>query len=71
MAGELEEIKSKLEQISDELADLAIHRLHQSIDAGGKERPLDEKRFTQARRAVEKAISVLRLANDESEDVNS
>lgn len=59
MAGEFEEIKSRLEVIAEELADLAIIRLRESIDAGGHELPVDEKRLTRARRAVEKAIHLL------------
>jgi predicted ABC-type ATPase len=64
MAGEFEEIKGRLEVIAEELADLAIHRLRESIDAGGHELPVDEKRITRARRAVEKAIHLL----DEPDD---
>ena len=65
MAGEFDEIRSRLEVIAEELADLAIIRLRESIDAGGKELPVDEKRLTRARRAVEKAISLLREPNGE------
>jgi hypothetical protein len=64
MAGEFEDIRSRLEMIAEELADLAIMRLRDSIDAGGKEFPVDEKRLTRARRAVEKAISILREPDD-------
>ncbi len=60
MAGEFEEIRGRLEAIAEELADLAIVRLRESIDAGGSELPVDERRLTRARRAVEKAIAVLR-----------
>jgi hypothetical protein len=42
-----------------ELADLAIERLRESIDAGGNELPVDERRLTRARRAVEKAAAIL------------
>ena len=59
MAGEFDEIRSRLEAISEELADLAIVRLRESIDAGGNELPVDERRLTRARRAVEKAIGIL------------
>ena len=64
MAGEFDEIRARLESISEELADLAIVRLRESIDAGGTEYPVDEKRLTRARRAVEKAIHLL----DEPDD---
>ncbi|MGH9119737.1 MAG: hypothetical protein ACRD0A_18250 [Acidimicrobiales bacterium] len=59
MAGEFDDIRRRLEGISEELADLAIERLRESIDAGGTELPVDERRLTRARRAVEKAIAVL------------
>lgn len=59
VAGEFEDIKGRLETIAEELADLAMVRLRQSIDAGGHELPVGEKRLTRARRAVEKAIHLL------------
>jgi hypothetical protein len=59
VAGEFDDIKGRLEGIAEELADLAIVRLRESIDAGGTELPVDEKRLTRARRAVEKAIHLL------------
>ena len=64
MAGEFEEIRAKLEGIAEELADLAIIRLRESIDAGGNELPVDERRLTRARRAVEKAINLLQEPDD-------
>ena len=60
MAGEFEEIRGRLEAIAEELADLAIVRLRESIDAGGSELPVEERRLTRARRAVEKAAAILR-----------
>jgi len=59
MPGEFDDIRTRLEAISEELADLALARLRDSIDNGGKELPVDERRLTRARRAVEKAIGVL------------
>ncbi len=64
MAGEFEDIKARLEGIAEELADLAIVRLRESIDAGGSEMPVDEKRLTRARRAVEKAVHLLEEPDD-------
>ena len=64
MAGEFDEIRGRLELIAEELADLAIIRLRESIDAGGHELPVDEKRLTRARRAVEKAINLLTEPDD-------
>ncbi len=59
MAGEFEVLRGRLEAIAEELADLAMVRLRESIDAGGHELPVDEKRLTRARRAVEKAVHLL------------
>lgn len=64
MAGEFDDIRRRLEVISEELADLAMARLRESIDAGGNELPVDEKRLTRARRAVEKAADILREPDD-------
>jgi predicted ABC-type ATPase len=60
MAGEFDDIRMRLEAIAEELADLALARLRDSIDAGGHELPVDEKRLTRARRSVEKAAAILR-----------
>ena len=59
MADEFLEIRVRLEAIAEELADLAILRLRESIDAGGTELSLDERRITRARRAVEQAAHLL------------
>lgn len=64
VAGEFEEIRGRLAGIAEELADLAIVRLQESIDAGGTELPVDERRLTRARRAVEKAVHLLAEADD-------
>jgi predicted ABC-type ATPase len=70
MSGEFDDIRRRLEGIAEELADLAIVRLRESIDAGGHELPVDEKRLTRARRAVEKAIDLLREPDDLGVDVD-
>ena len=64
MAGEFQDIKRRLDDIAEELADLAIERLRDSIDAGGTELPVDERRLSRARRAVEKAASILSEPDD-------
>ncbi len=64
MPGEFDEIRSRLESIAEELADLAIQRLRESIDAGGEEMPIDERRLTRAHRAVEKAAHLLEEPDD-------
>jgi predicted ABC-type ATPase len=68
MAGEFDDIRVRLETISEELADLALARLRDSIDAGGAELPVDERRLSRARRAVEKAASILREADEHAGD---
>jgi hypothetical protein len=65
VSGEFEQIADRLRVIAEELADLAIIRLRESIDAGGTELPVDEKRLTRARRAVEKAIHILDGGTDD------
>jgi len=70
MAGEFDEIRRRLEVISEELADLAIERLRESIDAGGNELPVDERRLTRARRSVERAVAILREADDRVADLD-
>jgi hypothetical protein len=65
VAGELQDIRRRLEAISEELADLALDQLRQSIDAGDTARPLDERRITRARRAVERAAGILAERDDD------
>jgi hypothetical protein len=64
MAGEFDDIRNRLQAIAEELTDLGIERLKESIDAGGGELPVDERRLARARRAVEKAIGILREPDD-------
>jgi hypothetical protein len=64
VAGEFDDIRTRLEAISEELADLAMERLRESIDTGGAELPVDERRLTRARRAVEKAVALLQEPDD-------
>ena len=64
VAGEFDDIRTRLEQIADELADLGMIRLRQSIDAGGIELPVDERRLARARRSVVKAAAILAQPDD-------
>jgi len=68
MAGEFDDIRRRLEAIGEELADLAMVRLKESIDAGGHELPVDEKRLARARRAVQKAAAILQEPDDLGDD---
>ncbi len=69
MAGELDDIRGRLEAIEEELAELAIGRLRESIDAGGIELPVDEKRLPRARRSIVKAIALLAEPDDTHDEV--
>ena len=53
------QIVGQLKQISEQLADQALSALKQAHAAGESKRPELERTLTQARRAVEKAISLL------------
>ncbi len=53
------QIVDQLKQISEQLADQALTALKQAHAAGESKRPELERILTQARRAVEKAISLL------------
>jgi hypothetical protein len=53
------ELINKLKGISEQLADKALDALKQAHAAGESKRPEIERTLTQARRAVEKAISLL------------
>jgi hypothetical protein len=64
VGGEFDDIRVRLQAISDELADLGMQRLRESIDAGGTELPVDERRLARARRAVEKAAAILAEPDD-------
>jgi glucose-6-phosphate dehydrogenase assembly protein OpcA len=57
LSEQLDDIRSRLEVIAEELADLALDRLKESL-AEGTDAP-EERRITRARRAVEKAATIL------------
>ena len=53
------DLVARLEAIADELADRAIAVLREAVAAGESARPEEERRLTRARRAVEKAATIL------------
>ena len=61
MKEKLEDIRDRLQDIAEELSDLGITALHEALEADGVEakRPEIEKRLSRARRAVEKAASIV------------
>lgn len=59
---DIELITSQLEDIAERLNDVAMRIISEAIENGETSRPPIEKRVSQARRAVEKAV--LHLKND-------
>jgi len=57
LSEQLDDIRSRLEVIGEELADLALDRLKESLAEGTD--ASEERRLTRARRAVEKAATLL------------
>lgn len=60
MVGKRHDISERLSAISEEIADLALESLRDSIEAGETKPSDEEKRLARARRAVEKAAHLLR-----------
>ncbi len=60
MEEKLEDIKNRLEQISEELGDIGMEALREALQAEvTATRPEIEKRLTRARRAVDKAAAIV------------
>ena len=60
MEERLEDIKSRLEQISEELSDIGMEALRDALeDEVTTPRPEIEKRLSRARRAVDKAAAII------------
>ncbi len=57
---DIELITSQLEDIAERLNDVAMSIISEAIENGETSRPPIEKRVSQARRAVEKAIQHLK-----------
>lgn len=59
MDGKIDDIRLRLDNIGEELADLALEALRQAMEQGAQKRPAAERTLTQARRAVVKAAQLL------------
>jgi len=59
MSHEIDEIRARLDSIAEDLADLAMARLRDSLDDPDAGWAAVERRLTRARRAVEKAAHLL------------
>jgi hypothetical protein len=57
--ADLDELRSRLESIAEDLADAGMDALRRALDDGAVARPEAERRIAQARRAVERAIAAL------------
>ena len=58
--SDITEIISDLERASEALNDAAMSLITEAIQNGEKERPALEKKVSQARRSVDKALFILR-----------
>lgn len=66
MAGDVDDLRERLRSVADDLADLALDRLRSAVEHDDATAlAAEERRLTRARRAVEKAISVLGDADRE------
>ncbi|MEM9562198.1 MAG: hypothetical protein AAGA93_06265 [Actinomycetota bacterium] len=59
MDDRIDDIRSRLESIAEELTDVSVDLLREAVEAGETARPEMDKRLAQARRAVEKASRAL------------
>ena len=62
MAPELDDLRRRLEAVDEELGDLIIEHLRESVESQGAAAPGQdayEKRLRRARRAVERALAIL------------
>ena len=57
--GHYDDLVDRLQAVVDDLDQLTFDQLREAA-AEGKPRPPDDKRLTQARRSIEKAIHLLR-----------
>jgi hypothetical protein len=55
----LDELRSRLEAIAEELADLSLSKLREAIEATDGDAVAQERRLARARRSVLKAVSLL------------
>lgn len=64
MSGSYDNLADRLDAISEELDDVMFDQLREASAARGG-RPVDDKRLTQARRAIEKASRLLRGGSED------
>jgi hypothetical protein len=64
MNGPYDNLADRLDVVAEELDDVMFDQLREASAARGG-RPVDDKRLTQARRAIEKASRLLRGSSDD------
>lgn len=64
MSDDYSSLVDRLESIAADLDELAFDRLREAVADGEVTRPADDKRLMQARRAIEKAATVLRQLDE-------
>jgi len=63
VSGTYDNLANRLDAIAEELDEVMFDQLREASAARGG-RPVDDKRLTQARRAIEKASRLLRGSDD-------
>jgi hypothetical protein len=66
--SDLNALADRLEAIVEELDEIAFDRLRLAAAEGQRARPDDDRELTKARRAVEKAVAVLRRLDQPADD---
>jgi hypothetical protein len=60
----VDDLAGRLDEVGEEIADLAIDAIKAALRSGSEGRPVAERTLTQARRAVEKAAHLLRSLDE-------
>jgi hypothetical protein len=66
--SDLNSVADRLQAIVEELDEIAFDRLRLAASEGQRARPDDDRELTKARRAVEKAVVVLRGIDAATDD---
>ncbi len=65
MTGDYAGLVDRLESVAADLDEIAFDRLREASADGQINRPVDDKKLMQARRAIEKAAVILRQLDDQ------
>jgi hypothetical protein len=68
LSGDLTSLVERLQAIVEELDEITFDRLRLAASQGQRARPDDDRELTKARRAVEKAVVVLRSIDTATDD---